>query len=189
MGGNLYMMDAARMLTAGAVDLGEKPAVVSAIAKYHITERGARRSSTTRWTSSAARASAWARRTSSARAYMQMPVGDHRRGRQHPDAQPDHLRPGRDPLPSVRAEGDRRRRARRDRRSASVAFDAALFGHVGFTLSNVARALVTGLTGSHFVRVPATSRRRRAATTSSSRASRPRSRSSPTCRWARWAAR
>ena len=38
-GGNLYMMDAARMLTAGAIDLGEKPAVLSAIAKYHMTER------------------------------------------------------------------------------------------------------------------------------------------------------
>jgi len=32
MGGNLYLMDAARMLTAAAVDCGEKPAVVSAIA-------------------------------------------------------------------------------------------------------------------------------------------------------------
>ena len=38
-GGNLYMMDATRMLTAAAIDLGEKPAVLSAIAKYHITER------------------------------------------------------------------------------------------------------------------------------------------------------
>ena len=35
-----YMMDATRVMTAGAVDLGEKPAVVSAIAKYHMTERG-----------------------------------------------------------------------------------------------------------------------------------------------------
>ena len=33
MGGNLYMMDAARALTAGAVDLGEKPSVLSAIVK------------------------------------------------------------------------------------------------------------------------------------------------------------
>src|SRR5687768_10919011 len=37
-----YMMDATRVMTAGAVDLGEKPAVLSAIAKYHMTE-GARR--------------------------------------------------------------------------------------------------------------------------------------------------
>ena len=39
MGGNLYVMDAARRLSAHAVDLGEKPSVISAIAKYHITER------------------------------------------------------------------------------------------------------------------------------------------------------
>jgi acyl-CoA dehydrogenase len=32
-------MDAVRKMTAGAVDLGEKPSVVSAIAKYHVTER------------------------------------------------------------------------------------------------------------------------------------------------------
>ena len=36
---------------------------------------------------------------------------DHGRGRQHPDAQPDHLRPGRDPLSSVRAARDERREA------------------------------------------------------------------------------
>src|SRR4051812_15832037 len=34
-----YMMDATRIMTAGAVDVGEKPAVLSAIAKYHMTER------------------------------------------------------------------------------------------------------------------------------------------------------
>jgi acyl-CoA dehydrogenase len=39
MGGNTYMMDAARTMTAGAIDLGEKPSVVSAIVKYHVTER------------------------------------------------------------------------------------------------------------------------------------------------------
>jgi acyl-CoA dehydrogenase len=33
------VMDATRVMTAGAVDLGEKPAVLSAIAKYHMTER------------------------------------------------------------------------------------------------------------------------------------------------------
>ena len=27
-------------MTAGAIDLGEKPSVVSAIVKYHLTERG-----------------------------------------------------------------------------------------------------------------------------------------------------
>lgn len=37
-GGYTYIMDAARVLTAGAIDLGEKPSVISAIVKYHLTE-------------------------------------------------------------------------------------------------------------------------------------------------------
>jgi acyl-CoA dehydrogenase len=36
---NAYMMEAVRVMTAGAVDAGEKPSVLSAIAKYHMTER------------------------------------------------------------------------------------------------------------------------------------------------------
>ncbi|SPO65831.1 acyl-CoA dehydrogenase [Pseudomonas sp. JV241A] len=39
-GGNAFLMDSARLLTAKAVDLGEKPSVLSAILKYHLTERG-----------------------------------------------------------------------------------------------------------------------------------------------------
>jgi acyl-CoA dehydrogenase len=38
-GGHTYLMEATRILTAGALDLGERPAVLSAIAKYHLTER------------------------------------------------------------------------------------------------------------------------------------------------------
>jgi acyl-CoA dehydrogenase len=41
-----------------------------------------------------------------------------------------------------------------DRASASAAFDRALWGHLRFTVSNFARTLVMGFTGSHFVRVP-----------------------------------
>src|SRR5712691_568372 len=36
---NTYMMEATRIMTAGCVDAGEKPSVLSAIAKYHMTER------------------------------------------------------------------------------------------------------------------------------------------------------
>ncbi|MHB2080173.1 acyl-CoA dehydrogenase [Pseudomonas asiatica] len=39
-GGNAWLMDCARLLTTKAVDLGEKPSVLSAILKYHLTERG-----------------------------------------------------------------------------------------------------------------------------------------------------
>jgi len=41
-----------------------------------------------------------------------------------------------------------------DATAASIAFDRALFGHIGFALSNCARTFVLGLTGSHPVRVP-----------------------------------
>ncbi len=37
-GGLMYLMDAARVYTCGAVDKGEQPAVISAIAKYNLTE-------------------------------------------------------------------------------------------------------------------------------------------------------
>src|SRR5437870_6939241 len=38
-GGSCYLMDATRRLTMAALDLGEKPSVISAICKYHMTER------------------------------------------------------------------------------------------------------------------------------------------------------
>jgi acyl-CoA dehydrogenase len=38
-GGNTYMMDATRRMTMVALDSGEKPSVISAICKYHMTER------------------------------------------------------------------------------------------------------------------------------------------------------
>ncbi|WP_445774248.1 acyl-CoA dehydrogenase FadE [Shewanella sp.] len=38
-GGNAYLMDAVATLTTTAIDLGEKPSVISAIVKYHLTDR------------------------------------------------------------------------------------------------------------------------------------------------------
>ncbi|MFT5940624.1 MAG: acyl-CoA dehydrogenase, partial [Paraglaciecola sp.] len=38
-GGNAYLMDAVTSLTTKGVDLGEKPSVISAICKYHLTEK------------------------------------------------------------------------------------------------------------------------------------------------------
>jgi acyl-CoA dehydrogenase len=42
-----------------------------------------------------------------------------------------------------------------DREKASVAFDEALFGHLRFVVSNLARTFVMGCTGSHFIGVHA----------------------------------
>ncbi len=38
--GNAYVMDAASSLTVAAIDMGQKPSVISAIVKYHCTHRG-----------------------------------------------------------------------------------------------------------------------------------------------------
>ncbi|RUO77893.1 acyl-CoA dehydrogenase FadE [Idiomarina seosinensis] len=38
-GGNAYLMDAVTTLSTKGIDLGEKPSVISAIAKYHMTEK------------------------------------------------------------------------------------------------------------------------------------------------------
>ncbi len=37
--GNSYAMDAARVMTCGFIDAGERPSVISAMIKYHLTER------------------------------------------------------------------------------------------------------------------------------------------------------
>ncbi|MGO2473820.1 MAG: acyl-CoA dehydrogenase, partial [Vibrio litoralis] len=39
-GGMTYMLEAARTLTTTSLDMGEKPGIVTAIAKYHMTEMG-----------------------------------------------------------------------------------------------------------------------------------------------------
>ena len=127
-GGNLYLMDAARVMTAGAVDLGEKPSVISAIVQvpHHrarapcvndaMDVHGGKGICLGPQQLPGARLPAAADR-------------HHRGGRQHPHAQPDHLRPGRDPLPSVRAEGDAR--DARATREGLARFRRALFGHIG----------------------------------------------------------
>jgi acyl-CoA dehydrogenase len=152
MGGNLYLMDAARTLTAAAIDLGEKPAVVSAIAKLHLTER-AREVINDAMDIAGGKGICMGPSNFLGAAYMQVPVSITVEGaniltrslivfgqgaiRCHPYV-----------LKEIEATRET------DRAKASVAFDEALFGHLRFTLCNMARALVMGLTGSHFVRVP-----------------------------------
>ena len=153
MGGNLYLMDATRVLTARAVDLGEKPAVLSGIAKLHLTERN-RQVITDAMDIAGGKGICMGPSNFIGAAYMQMPVSITVEGaniltrslivfgqgaiRCHPFV-----------LKEIAAT------AEPDRARATAAFDHALFGHLRFTLSNLARTLVMGLTGSHFVGLPA----------------------------------
>jgi len=153
MGGNLYMMDATRMVTAGAIDQGEKPAVLTAISKYHITER-ARQLINDGMDVIGGKGICMGPSNFLGGAYMQHPVAITVEGaniltrsliifgqgaiRCHPYV-----------LKEIKAT----RHA--DAQRALIAFDAALFGHLRFAISNLARTLVMGWTGSHFVGVPA----------------------------------
>ena len=141
-------------MTAGAVDLGEKPAVISAIAKYHMTERARlreRRHGHRRRQGHLPRAQQLDR--------ARLPDGadrDHGGRRQHPHAHADHLRPGRHPLPSVRAARDARGEGNAGRRSARE-FDDAFTSHIGHVLRNGVRTLVYGITKAAFAPVPRSS--------------------------------
>jgi acyl-CoA dehydrogenase len=152
MGGNTYLMDAARTLTAGAIDLGEKPSVVSAIVKYHVTER-ARSVVNDAMDILGGKGICLGPNNFMGRVYQQIPIAITVEGaniltrsliifgqgaiRCHPYV-----------LAEMRAAQNA------DRAAGLVEFDRALAGHTVFALSNALRALVLGLTGSHFVSVP-----------------------------------
>ena len=105
MTGLTYTMDAARSVTAGAIDGGEKPSVPSAMLKYHVTEMGRIVANDAMDVHGGKGICLGPNNYLGAR----LPDGadrHHRRGRQHPHPQSHHLWPGRDPLPSLRAEGD-----------------------------------------------------------------------------------
>ena len=146
-----YMTNATRTMTAGAVDLGEKPSVVSAIAKYHVTER-ARQVANDGMDVVGGKGICLGPSNFLGRAYQQVPIAITVEGaniltrsliifgqgaiRCHP-----YL------LPEMHAAHNA------DARQGLVDFDNALWGHIGYTIKNGFRALWLGMTGSHFVGV------------------------------------
>ena len=152
MGGNLYMMDAARRLTTSAIDPGEKPAVISGIAKLHLTERG-RQVVNDAMDVVGGKGICMGPSNFLGAAYMQAPVAITVEGANILTRSLIVFGQGAIRChPYVLKEMEATREA--DPAKASAAFDAALFGHLRFALANMARTLVTGVTGSHFVGVP-----------------------------------
>ncbi|MBX9964429.1 MAG: acyl-CoA dehydrogenase [Burkholderiales bacterium] len=147
-GGHTYVIDAAREMTAGAVDLGEKPSVVSAIMKYHATERG-RIAINDAMDVHGGKGICLGPNNYLGRAYQQIPIGITVEGaniltrsmiifgqgaiRCHPYV-----------LREIAATREP------DAAKASVEFDAALWGHVRFVIANFVRAVGHGITGSVF---------------------------------------
>jgi len=152
-GGYTYIMDAARTLTAAALDRGEKPAVISAIVKYHLTE-SMRKVINDGMDVLGGAGICLGPRNFLARGYEGVPISITVEGaniltrtmiifgqgaiRSHPWVFKELAAIGEaDPDESLRQ------------------FDRALFGHIGFFLHNVVRSLWHGLTGSRFVMVRA----------------------------------
>jgi acyl-CoA dehydrogenase len=151
-GGNTYAMDAARVLTAGAVDLGEKPSVLSAIVKYHCTERG-RQVINDAMDVHGGKGICLGPNNYLGRGYQQVPIGITVEGANILTRSMIIFGQGAIRChPYVLEEIAATREA--DPAAASRRFDAALWGHVGFLVSNAARSLWLALTGARFAGVP-----------------------------------
>ena len=152
MGGNLYAMDAVRMLTAAAVDLGEKPAVLSGIAKYHLTDRG-RQVINDAMDIAGGKGICMGPSNFLGAAYMQMPVAITVEGANILTRSLIVFGQGAIRChPYVLQEMEATRLP--DPAEASAAFDRLLCGHIRFVMSNMARSMVMGVFGSHGVYAP-----------------------------------
>jgi acyl-CoA dehydrogenase len=153
MGGHLYAMDAVRTLSAAAIDIGEKPSVISAIAKYHVTER-ARMVIADAMDVIGGKGICMGPGNFLARAYQQIPIAITVEGanimtrtliifgqgaiRCHPYV-----------LKLMQAATNT------DHAAGLRDFDRAFFAHMNFVVSNVVRSFVHGLTFGAFLPAPA----------------------------------
>src|SRR5579871_3846207 len=151
-GGLTYRMDAARRLTAGALDRGEKPSVLSAILKYHCTE-GMRQVLGDAMDIHGGRGVMMGPRNYLARGYQAVPVSITVEGANILTRSMIIFGQG-----AIRAHPyllqEMEAASSEDHAKAAVEFDRALFAHIGFTISNAARALFLGLTGALFTPAP-----------------------------------
>ncbi|HHI76318.1 MAG TPA: acyl-CoA dehydrogenase [Gammaproteobacteria bacterium] len=154
-----YQMDAARQLTLSGLDLGEKPSVISAIVKYHLTEKY-RQCINDAMDIQGGSGICLGPRNLLGRVYQAIPIAITVEGaniltrsmiifgqgavRAHPWVLKEFLA----------AQNP-------DRGQGLADFDHALFGHVGFLLGNLARSLFLGLTRGRFSQAPVTGPSRR----------------------------
>ncbi|HXU94597.1 MAG TPA: acyl-CoA dehydrogenase [Gallionella sp.] len=151
-GAHTYMTDAARRFTALAVDLGEKPSVLSAAIKYHATERS-RVVINDAMDVHGGKGICLGPDNYLGRHYQQAPIGITVEGaniltrtmiifgqgaiRSHPYV-----------LKEIAASHEQ------NRERAQHQFDEALFGHISFAISNAARSFVFGLSNGYGIPVP-----------------------------------
>jgi acyl-CoA dehydrogenase len=146
------MMDATRVMTAGAVDLGEKPAVLSAIAKYHMTER-ARACVNDAMDIHGGKGICLGPNNWIGRGYQMTPIAITVEGANILTRTLIIFGQG-----AIRAHPYvlREMRAAKEMQGAAAAreFDAALTSHIGHVISNGVRSFVYGLTHASFAPTP-----------------------------------
>lgn len=150
--GYAYQLEAARVMTAGAVDQHVKPSVVSAIAKYHMTENS-RQVIQDAMDIHGGRGLIWGERNYLAHGYMSVPIAITVEGaniltrnliifgqgaiRCHPFIYRE-----------MQAAKDS------DAKSGLAAFDSFIFRHIGYTISNFVRTFSLSVSGGLVTRSP-----------------------------------
>jgi len=159
MAGNVYTMTAASRVTCTAIANGEKPAVPSAILKYHNTELG-RHVANDAMDVHGGKAIMLGPKNYMARNYESVPIAITVEGANILTRNLIIFGQGAIRChPFVRAEMDAAKDE--DRERGLIAFDRLLFKHVGYALSNAARSFVQALTLARFTDVPVTGPTRR----------------------------
>jgi acyl-CoA dehydrogenase len=146
--GTTYWLNAMRWLTAGAVDAGGKPAVISAIAKAWSTEAMRRVVNDAMDIQGGAAISRGPRNTL-AHVYQAVPIGITVEGANILTRSMIVFGQG-----AIRCHPFALREMQAAQAGDVDGFDEAFFGHVGFIFRNAARSFVLGLTGSMIASAP-----------------------------------
>jgi acyl-CoA dehydrogenase len=150
--GLTYTMDAARSVTAGAIDGGEKPSVPSAMLKYHVTEMS-RQIANDAMDVHGGKGICLGPKNYLGRGYQVVPVAITVEGANILTRSLIIFGQGAVRChPFVLREMEAAKNP--DRARGVDDFDRALFGHIGFTISNAVRSLIMALTNARFTAEP-----------------------------------
>ncbi len=152
MAGAAYIIDAARSVTSGAIDGGEKPSVPSAMLKYHCTELG-RKVANDAMDVHGGKGICLGPKNFLGRGYQVVPVAITVEGANILTRSLMILGQGAIRChPYVLKEMNAAKV--KDKARSLREFDEALFGHAGYTISNAARSLVMAMTLARFSDAP-----------------------------------
>ncbi len=146
--GLTYMMDAARTLTAAAVDLGESPSVVSAVVKYHLTEN-MRTVVNDAMDVHGGSGICMGPKNLIGRVYQSIPIGITVEGANILTRSLIIFGQG-----AIRCHPYVFREMQAVAKNDEAEFDRAFSGHLGFAISNAARSLWLGLSGARLTSSP-----------------------------------